>query len=290
MRFRGSDLTDDQLVVEVRLDLRCGDRETSERQIAEIVRWRREHQPGGQNCGSVFVNPVPGEVTAGGLIDGLGLRGLRIGSASVSEKHANFIQASDGGSAADVRAVMEAVRDRVADATGFVMRSEVRLLGFPDETQPFDEPRGAPMSNADEQPRMSGAARAGDHTAETESNPDQLALDELLRAFAIDATRMAEEDRTDSEIDRQVDEVLGEGHPDGVEHAPSSGSNGGSNHGSIGTAGDVAASEHDGADGGPPTVPIGDDTATPEQTVAPPTPRDRDRRRRVPTRRGVRRG
>ena len=81
---------------------------------------------------------------------------------------------------------------------------------------------------------------------------------------------MAEEDRTDSEIDRQVDEVLGEGHPDGVEHAPSSGSNGGSNHGSIGTAGDVAASEHDGADGGPPTVPIGDDTATPEQTVAPP--------------------
>ena len=107
LRFRGSDLTDDQLVVEVRLDLRRGDREASERQIAEIVRWRREHQPGGQNCGSVFVNPVPGEVTAGGLIDGLGLRGLRIGTAWVSEKHANFIQASDGGSAADVRAVME---------------------------------------------------------------------------------------------------------------------------------------------------------------------------------------
>jgi UDP-N-acetylmuramate dehydrogenase len=130
LRFRGSDLTDDQLVVAVRLGLHRGDRDASERQIAEIVRWRREHQPGGQNCGSVFVNPVPHEVTAGGLIDGLGLRGLRIGTAWVSEKHANFIQASDGGSAADVRAVMEAVRDRVAAATGFVMRSEVRLVGF----------------------------------------------------------------------------------------------------------------------------------------------------------------
>ena len=133
LRFRGSDLTDDQLVVEVRLDLRRGDREASEREIAEIVRWRREHQPGGQNCGSVFVNPVPGEVTAGGLIDGLGLRGLRIGTAWVSEKHANFIQSTDGGAAADVRAVMEAVRDRVAAATGYVLRSEVRLIGFDDD-------------------------------------------------------------------------------------------------------------------------------------------------------------
>jgi UDP-N-acetylmuramate dehydrogenase len=130
LRFRGSDLTDDQLVVSARLDLQRGDRDASERQIAEIVRWRREHQPGGQNCGSVFVNPVPYEVTAGGLIDSLGLRGLRIGTAWVSEKHANFIQASDGGSADDVRAVIEVVRDRVAAATGFVMRSEVRLVGF----------------------------------------------------------------------------------------------------------------------------------------------------------------
>jgi UDP-N-acetylmuramate dehydrogenase len=136
LRFRGSDLTDDQLVIEVRLDLRRGDREVSERQIAEIVRWRREHQPGGQNCGSVFVNPAPGEVTAGGLIDGLGLRGLRIGTAWVSEKHANFIQSTDGGSAADVRAVMEAVRDRVAAATGHVLRSEVRLVGFDDDPDP----------------------------------------------------------------------------------------------------------------------------------------------------------
>ncbi|HEY3486353.1 MAG TPA: UDP-N-acetylmuramate dehydrogenase [Ilumatobacteraceae bacterium] len=133
LRFRGSDLRDDEVVLDVRLALWRGDRDASERQIAEIVRWRREHQPGGQNCGSVFVNPVPGEVSAGALIDGLGLRGLRMGTAWVSEKHANFIQASEGGTAADVRAVIEAVRQRVADATGYHLHSEVRLVGFADD-------------------------------------------------------------------------------------------------------------------------------------------------------------
>ena len=107
------------------------------------MRWRREHQPGGQNCGSVFVNPVPGEVTAGGLIDSLGLRGFRIGTAWVSEKHANFIQAGEGGGAADVRAVIEAVRDRVADGTGYQLRSEVRLVGFDDaDPMSFDDRLG----------------------------------------------------------------------------------------------------------------------------------------------------
>jgi UDP-N-acetylmuramate dehydrogenase len=130
LRFRGSDLTDDHVVVSARLGVSRGDRAAAEATIAEIVRWRREHQPGGQNCGSVFVNPVPGEVSAGSLVDGLGLRGFRIGTAWVSEKHANFVQASEGGSAADVRAVIEAVRRRVAEATGFWLRSEVRLVGF----------------------------------------------------------------------------------------------------------------------------------------------------------------
>ncbi len=130
LRFRGSDVTDDQIVVSATLGLRRGDREAAEREIAEIVRWRRQHQPGGQNAGSVFVNPVPGEVSAGSLVDALGLRGFRIGTAWVSEKHANFIQAAENGRSADVRAVMEEVRRRVADATGYVLRSEVRLVGF----------------------------------------------------------------------------------------------------------------------------------------------------------------
>lgn len=142
LRFRASGLAPSQVVVEARLRLAAGDRIESEAEIGEIVRWRREHQPGGQNCGSVFVNPVPGEVTAGGLIDGLGLRGFAIGTACVSDKHANFVQASDGGSATDVRDVIEHVRAEVAGRTGYRLRSEVRLVGF-DDTDPlsFDGPR-----------------------------------------------------------------------------------------------------------------------------------------------------
>lgn len=132
LRFRGSDIADHQLVLHARLGLAPGDREAGEREIDEVVRWRREHQPGGQNAGSVFVNPVPGEVTAGALIDRVGLRGRRLGSAHVSDKHANFIQADDGGRAADVLALIEVVRARVAAETGFTMRSEVRLVGFRD--------------------------------------------------------------------------------------------------------------------------------------------------------------
>ena len=76
--------------------------------------------------------PGPRRGRAGRLIDGLGLRGLRIGTASVSEKHANFIQADEGGSADDVRALIEDVRRRVEAATGFSLRSEIRLIGFED--------------------------------------------------------------------------------------------------------------------------------------------------------------
>jgi UDP-N-acetylmuramate dehydrogenase len=145
LRFRASSLPASFIVVNARLQLRPGDREVSEREIADIVRWRREHQPGGQNCGSVFVNPVPGEVTAGGLIDGLGLRGFTVGTACVSQKHANFIQSSEGGTAADVRAAIDLVRRRVGEATGYWLRSEVRLVGF-DDTDPmsFDDDASVP--------------------------------------------------------------------------------------------------------------------------------------------------
>ena len=143
LRFRASDLAPAHIVHDVRLRLMAGDRAAAEHEIGTVVRWRREHQPGGQNCGSVFVNPVPGEVTAGGLIDGVGLRGFSIGTAFVSEKHANFIQATDGGRACDVRAVIEHVRLTVLRETGYRLRSEVRLVGF-DDADPlsFDEAGG----------------------------------------------------------------------------------------------------------------------------------------------------
>jgi len=132
LRFRGSDLAAHQVVLDGTLELAVGDSAQGDAMLADIVRWRREHQPGGQNAGSVFVNPVPGEVAAGQLIDSLGLRGTRVGGAFVSDKHANFVQASEGATAADVRAVIELVRAAVREHTGYVLRSEVRLIGFAD--------------------------------------------------------------------------------------------------------------------------------------------------------------
>jgi UDP-N-acetylmuramate dehydrogenase len=130
LRFRGSDLDDVTVVASATFALAPGDREKSEHELSEIVRWRREHQPGGQNAGSVFVNPIPGVLSAGQVIDEAGLRGFRFGTASVSDKHANFIQADEHGRADDVVALMRLVRERVLAERGIALRSENRLLGY----------------------------------------------------------------------------------------------------------------------------------------------------------------
>jgi UDP-N-acetylmuramate dehydrogenase len=94
-----------------------------------IRRWRQAHQPLGQpSAGSVFRNPAEGP-SAGALIDGLGLKGHRIGGAVVSEKHANFIVNDRAGTAADVRRLAESVQSTVQRETGVVLRFEVVFAG-----------------------------------------------------------------------------------------------------------------------------------------------------------------
>lgn len=129
--YRRSAITPQQVVLEATLALAEDAAGTGEATLSEIVRWRRANQPGGQNAGSVFTNPE-GD-SAGRLIDVAGCKGLRRGSAEVSTKHANFIQADAGGSADDVHAVMVAVRDAVEAATGVRLHAETRLVGFDDE-------------------------------------------------------------------------------------------------------------------------------------------------------------
>jgi UDP-N-acetylmuramate dehydrogenase len=126
--YRRSAVGEGQVVVAAELQLEPGDRSVSEAEISEIVRWRRANQPGGQNAGSVFTNP-PGD-SAGRLIDAAGLKGLRVGSAEVSTKHANFIQADAGGSADDVHRLIGVVRQRVDETFGVVLECENRLVGF----------------------------------------------------------------------------------------------------------------------------------------------------------------
>jgi UDP-N-acetylmuramate dehydrogenase len=128
--YRHSAVAAHQVVLWAELQLAPGDRAAAEAEIAEIVRWRREHQPGGQNAGSVFTNP-PGD-SAGRLIESVGLKGHERGSAHVSPKHANFFQATEGGSADDVRALIEEVAQRVEEETGIRLVPELRMVGFED--------------------------------------------------------------------------------------------------------------------------------------------------------------
>lgn len=116
--------------------------------LSEIVRWRREHQPGGQNAGSVFTNP-DGD-SAGRLIDVSGCKGLRVGTAEVSAKHANFFQADQGGSADDLYQLMHLVRDVVLDAHGVALVPETRLVGF----APFGAQLLAPSQDAPRKARQ----------------------------------------------------------------------------------------------------------------------------------------
>lgn len=126
--YRSSALTGDDVVTSVTLRLARGDRDAAKQQLSEIVRWRREHQPGGANAGSVFQNPEGGH--AGQLIEASGCKGLRVGSATVSEKHANFILVDANGRANDVYELLVLVQARVLESSGVALKTEHRFLGF----------------------------------------------------------------------------------------------------------------------------------------------------------------
>jgi UDP-N-acetylmuramate dehydrogenase len=138
--YRTSSVTPSQVVVSATFGVQRGDADRGRAAVAEIVRWRRQHQPGGSNAGSVFTNP-PGD-SAGRLVEAAGLKGFALGTARVSEKHANFIQADDGGSADDVKRLTDHVRGAVAERFGVVLSTEVRLVGFAEADNGGVEPDG----------------------------------------------------------------------------------------------------------------------------------------------------
>ena len=126
--YRYSCIKNTDFVLDAKFELIQGDKDESKRFLNEIVRWRRDNQPGGQNSGSVFTNPE-GD-SAGRLIEAAGLKGTRIGSAHISEKHANFIQVDEDGSAEDVRKLMSLVVEKVEDFHSITHTPETVLVGF----------------------------------------------------------------------------------------------------------------------------------------------------------------
>ncbi|MEM9013456.1 MAG: UDP-N-acetylmuramate dehydrogenase [Pseudomonadota bacterium] len=138
--YRQSDLPDDWILTEVVLQGRPGKTEEIAARMEAALAHRAETQPvEARSCGSTFRNPAGFSSTgrdddvhdlkAWSLIDRAGCRGLRMGDAQMSEKHANFLINLDEATAADIESLGEEVRKRVWENSGIWLEWEVMRIG-----------------------------------------------------------------------------------------------------------------------------------------------------------------
>lgn len=126
--YRTSSILEGYCVLDVRVALRRDDKEKVGSRVLELLTTRKQRQPYGlPNAGSMFKNP--NEAPAGKLIESAGLKGKTVGSATVSEQHANFITTSGKAKASDVLALMELVQQTVLDVHGVRLEPEVKIIG-----------------------------------------------------------------------------------------------------------------------------------------------------------------
>ena len=117
------------LILEAEMALQQGEGEQIRGRMEELARKRREKQPlEWPSAGSTFKRPE-GHFAAA-LIEACGLKGVGIGGAQVSEKHAGFVINRGDATADDVRRLMALVQETVLRETGVALEPEVRLLGF----------------------------------------------------------------------------------------------------------------------------------------------------------------
>ncbi len=126
--------TEGELVVTATFALAPGDEDTIRVTMREFSARRRDKQPLSLPCcGSTFKRP-PGQF-AGTLIEQCGLKGFRVGGASVSTKHAGFLVNDEGGTAADYLALMREVQRVVREQTGVQLEPEIRIVGVDASTK-----------------------------------------------------------------------------------------------------------------------------------------------------------
>ena len=130
-RFKAAGASADaprDVVVDATFRLAAADPEAIKSRLDDIRHWRQAHQPLGlPSAGSVFRNP-PGD-SAGRMIEAAGLKGTRIGGATISDKHANFIVNDQKGTATDVRRLAERVRAEILARDGIALEFEVEFVG-----------------------------------------------------------------------------------------------------------------------------------------------------------------
>ena len=133
LRYRDSDLRGGEVVSRASFQLAEGDSAEIKAALAEMRDMRREAQPSGiKTFGSTFTNPRDPRAdgrTAGQLLEAAGCRGLEVGGARFSEKHANFVENTGEATTADILALMARGRRRVHERFGVVLEPEVQVLG-----------------------------------------------------------------------------------------------------------------------------------------------------------------
>jgi UDP-N-acetylmuramate dehydrogenase len=131
--YRSSGLRPGEIVARASFLLMREDSATVKATLAHMRARRKEAQPSGiKTFGSTFKNPQdPGAEgrTAGQLLEAAGCRGLRVGGASLSAKHANFVENHGEATTADVVALMAEGRRRVSERFGIELEAEVQTLG-----------------------------------------------------------------------------------------------------------------------------------------------------------------
>lgn len=124
--YRSSNL-DEPAILSAVFEIEPEDPEAVVKRMRRIWISKKENQPyGHQSSGCIFKNPSP-EVSAGALIEVAGLKGLRSGGAEVSDRHANFIVAQPGALSADVLGLIETIRARVADHSGYELELQIKI-------------------------------------------------------------------------------------------------------------------------------------------------------------------
>jgi len=126
--YRQLAVPSDRLILAAGFSLVRKNREEVRAGVEEILARRREKQPlEYRNAGSIFKNPEG--VPAGRLIEEMGLKGLRIGEAKISERHGNFIVNLGGARAADVLSLIALIQDKARQERGIVLETEVCIIG-----------------------------------------------------------------------------------------------------------------------------------------------------------------
>jgi UDP-N-acetylenolpyruvoylglucosamine reductase len=141
--YRRSSLVAGEVVARARFSLTAEEPERVRATLADLRARRREAQPSGiKTFGSTFKNPSDPRAegrSAGMLLDAAGCRGLSIGDAGISDKHANFVVNAGAASTAEVIEVIAEARRRVLDRFGIALEPEVQTMGpvvFPTEWAP----------------------------------------------------------------------------------------------------------------------------------------------------------